>query len=235
MEKHFRLKIAGLFFFAVQQTVRLVLDSIADYRAAEEAHQRLADVTDQRESFISRNSIELEKPIRNIVELGESLLKGSIGPLNSEQIATSSLIVSNGTRLTNMVNDILDFTNIKENAIELNLIPVALPKLLKKVLNSCESLVAVKEVELVSNLDKDMPPVSADERRFEQIFYNLISNSIRHTEKGRITVEGSSDGNMVEILILIEGSNLAAADVNALFNAYAQGKNTDVDQAAESV
>ena len=226
----FRMMYIGLTFFALQQLNRLIRSTLNDYRKFEETHLQLTAVMNQKETFFSNNSIELAKPIRNIVELGESLLKGSIGPLNSEQIATSSLIVSNGVRLSNMVNDILDFSKIKEQSIELNYGPVNLYKVSRKVLNSCESLVAIQELELISEVSRDMRLLSADELRFEQIMYNLISNSIRHTKKGRLIVKATDLDEVMEISILVEGSDLDEAAVNAMFTAYEQSASDDLDE-----
>ncbi|HAK45506.1 MAG TPA: hypothetical protein DCO79_06260 [Spirochaeta sp.] len=225
-----RLIFPGLIFFAVNQTYRLIKDSLADYRKFEDTHSRLEAVMDQKESFFSRNSIELAKPIRNIVELGESLLKGSIGPLNSEQIATSSLIVSNGVRLSNMVNDILDFTKIKEHEIELKLAPVEFFKVSRKVLNSCEALVAIQDLELISEVGRELKVLAADEQRFEQILYNLISNSISHTNSGKIIVRGTEKDEALEVSIIVEGSNLDEESVNNLFTAYEDSVSDDIDE-----
>ena len=228
--KSIRLMYVGLAVFAIQQSYRLVQDAMRDNKKFEETHLRLAAVMSQKETFFSNNSIELAKPIRNIVELGESLLKGSIGPLNSEQIATSSLIVSNGVRLSNMVNDILDFTKIKEQSIKLKYGPVNLYKISRKVLNSCESLVAIQELELISEVGRDMRIISADEQRFEQILYNLVSNSIRHTKKGRLVIKGTERNEVMEVSIFVEGSDLDEAGVNAMFTAYEQNVSEDLDE-----
>ena len=225
-----RLMYAGLFIFGLQQTYRLTVVAIRDNRSFEATHSRLAAVMNQKEHFFSNNSIELAKPIRNIVELGESLLKGSIGPLNSEQIATSSLIVSNGVRLSNMVNDILDFTKIKEQSIELKYGPVDFYKISRKVLNSCEALVAIQELELASEVDRELRLVSADEQRLEQILYNLISNSIRHTERGRVVIGATDKEEALEISILVEGSDLDEDNINAMFTAYEHGLSDDLDE-----
>ena len=220
----------GIFIFAAQQTYRLMVDSLADYREFESTLIRLSNLTNQKESFFSRNSIELDKPIRNIVELGESLLKGSIGPLNSEQIATSSLIVSNGVRLTNMVNDILDFSRIKENSIELNMVAADFFKISRKVINSCEALVVLRKVVLNSAVERDNSLVLADERRIEQILYNIISNSIRHVETGSITVSSEKTDSVLEITISVRGSDLNEDNVKTLFSAYDAGVNEGIDE-----
>jgi two-component system sensor histidine kinase ChiS len=225
-----RLLWFGVFIFAAQQTYRLMVDSVSDYREFESTALKLSKLTHQKDSFFLRNSIELDKPIRNIIELGESLLKGSIGPLNSEQIASSSLIVSNGFRLTNMVNDILDFSRIKDNDIDLDLASVNLFKICKKVINSCEALVIFRDVELKSEIDYEVPLVQADERRLEQILYNIISNSINHIGKGSIILTSRDHEDAAEILISVSGSNLNEDNVKILFNAYESGENDGVDE-----
>ncbi len=225
-----RLTFLGMFVFSLHQTHKLVEKNLADYDSAESAHRRLAVLVSQNESFLERNSIELDKPIRNVIELGESLLKGSIGPLNSEQIATSSLIVSNGVRLSNMVNDILYFSSIKEKAIDLNYGPVNLFKISRKVINSCEALVAVKHVDLSIRISRDVKPVYADERRLEQILYNITSNSIRHTAKGQIEIDCNESPDSIEIRISVEGSDFDKDVVEKLFDAYERGIDEGINE-----
>ncbi len=225
-----RLIFAGLFIFAIQQTHRIVVNSFSSYQSVEEALEKLALAASYKQNFLNRNSIELEKPIRNVVELSESLLKGSIGPLNSEQIATMSLIVSNGVRLSNMVDDIIGFSLIKEGSMRLNIYPVDLFKLSRKVLNSCEAFVAVNDIELKSNIEKGTPVIAADEHRFEQILYNIVSNSIRHIEKGSIVIGSIVKDEKLEISISLTGSDLNEAEVLSLFNADEQEVSESIDE-----
>ena len=225
-----RLTFLGVFIFSLIQTWRLVSETITFNRLAEETRGRLDALLRQKESFFSRNSIELENPVKNIVELGESLLKGSIGSLNSEQIATSSLIVSNGIRLSNMISDILDFTSIRDNSVQLRQGPVDLLKVTRKVINSCEALVTISGVELVSELDRETPFIYADERRIEQVFYNVITNSLRHIQKGSVKVSVEGSENEVTIFISTRGSDLDEAGISRLFNAYNIGGKGDIDQ-----
>jgi two-component system sensor histidine kinase ChiS len=223
------LSFIGLFIFAAQQTYRLVVDSLTDNRFAEETYNKLTAMTVQKESFFSRNSIELSKPIRNVVELSEGLLRGSIGPMNSEQIATSSLIVSNGIRLSNMVNDILDFSSIKDNSLLLNIVPVDVFQVAQKVINSCEALVAVQELKLISKIERETPLVAADDKRIEQILYNIVTNSVRHIEAGEILIHTEVSDDNVEITISLEGSDLDISSVHKLFNAYEEEQRGDID------
>ena len=225
-----RLMFAGLFFFAVIQTIRLIFDSIEDYRSSEEASRKLKAVLEQKETFFSRNSIELDKPIRNILELSESLLKGSIGPMNSEQIATSSLIVSNGVRLSNMLNDILDFTRIKDDEVEIRKGAVNFNRVAQKVVNSCDSLIAVRDIKLSMEIESESCYVEADERRLEQVLYSLVSNSIRHTDKGSIVIKGQDNDGRFDVVLVVTGSDLDEDRVRNIFSAYEQGVNEGIDE-----
>lgn len=224
-----RLMFAGVIIFAVFQTVRLISDSIEFYRESIRAHRSLAAVISQKETFFSRNSLELDAPIRNILELAESLLRGAIGPLNSEQIATSSLIYSNGVRISNMLNDILDFQHIRDNDIELKTGSVNLYRISQKVLASCESLVAVQSIDLEMKIDRECRLVEADERRMEQVLYNLVSSSIRHTENGSIIIEAEEGPDKIEIRISVTGSDLDNDAVNRIFSAYETNSGGNLD------
>ena len=225
-----RLIFVGIFIFAIYQTLELFRSNESFNREARATNSRLDVLMRQKDNFFSRNSLELDKPIRNIVELGESLLKGSIGALNSEQIATSSLIVSNGIRLANMVNDILDFTYIRDKTVELDRGPVDLMKVSRKVVNSCEALISVNKINLISEIDRQTPFVEADERRIEQVLYNIITNSIRHMQRGDVRIGAEQEEDRLRVIITLDGSDLDKDKVTTLFNAYDIDDKDDIDE-----
>ncbi len=209
---------AGVFLFILPQTYKVIVDGFTDLREFQTLHMQLAAVTKQKDLFFSKNSDELAKPIHNIVELGESLLRGSIGPLNSEQIATSSLIVSNGIRLSNMVNDLVDFTVIKEKTVKLNFGSVDLFKVSRKVISSCDALVAVRDLSLMSEINRDDPFAYGDERRIEQILYNIITTCIRHLTSGSINISADFTDTHAELRIKTEGCSMAEDAIMQLLN-----------------
>ncbi|MDC7126483.1 MAG: hypothetical protein PQJ46_13010, partial [Spirochaetales bacterium] len=218
-----RLMWVGLFVFAIQQTYRLVSDNIAERIYSVKNSAKLEMIMNQKDYFFTTNSESLSKPVSNVVGLGESLLRGSIGPLNSEQIATLSLIVSNASMVSNSLNDILDFTYIKNNSLKLNITGVDIFKAVTRVLNNCEALVITSLINLKLEVSRNAGIVAADERRLEQILYSLVSNSIKHISTGEIIAKSKETENGIEVSFIINGSDFDDEKILSLLNIYNKG------------
>ena len=107
-----------------------------------------------------------------------------------------------------------------ENTLELQKGPVDLGKVARKVINSCEALVTVGGISLNSEIERETPLVFADERRIEQILYNIFSNSIRHIQSGGVTIRAEEAEKSVNITLILRGSDLDEVQVGNLFSAY---------------
>ncbi|MBD2040756.1 ATP-binding protein [Microcoleus sp. FACHB-672] len=147
--------------------------------------QRIAKLKDE---FLANTSHELRTPLNGIIGIAESMIDGATGLITSQQIANLSLIVSSGRRLTQLVNDILDFSRLKHKNIELQKSAVGMREIADVVLTLSQPLLSKKSLELINRIDPDLPPVEADENRLQQILHNLIGNAIKFTEAGTIEI-----------------------------------------------
>ncbi|NJN32429.1 MAG: histidine kinase, partial [Synechococcales cyanobacterium RM1_1_8] len=105
------------------QLERTVAERTAELAAANQELQRLDAVKDQ---FLANTSHELRTPLNGIIGLAESMLDGVAGPLVPQQAENLKLIAQSGRRLANLVNDIVDFSQLRENQLQLQLRPVRL-------------------------------------------------------------------------------------------------------------
>lgn len=149
------------------------------------ALQQMAKLKDE---FLANTSHELRTPLNGIIGIAESMIDGATGLLTSHQIANLSLIVASGRRLTQLVNDILDFSRLKHKNIELQKRAVGMREVVDVVLTLSQPLIGKKSLKLINTLDPNLPPVEADENRLQQILYNLIGNAIKFTEVGSIEI-----------------------------------------------
>ncbi len=181
-----------------------VVAGYARYRTAAQAHElarqrreleqerlvadQLRRVDRLKDEFLANTSHELRTPLNGIIGLAESLIDGAAGRLPAKATADLAMIVSSGRRLANLVNDILDFSQLKHKQLELHLKPIHMQGLTEVVLNLCQPLVGQKPVQLVNRLSPELPPVMADENRVQQIMVNLVGNAIKFTEQGQVEV-----------------------------------------------
>ena len=149
---------------------------------------RLQELDRLKDEFLANTSHELRTPLHGIIGLTESLINGVAGKPNQAMRDNLELIVSSGKRLGNMVNDILDFSHLKNKSLRLACKPVDFSGLVNIVLSLSEQLIGEKRLRINNNVPESLPLVDADEDRLQQILYNLVGNAIKFTDSGSVTV-----------------------------------------------
>jgi two-component system sensor histidine kinase ChiS len=139
-----------------------------------------------KDEFLANTSHELRTPLHGIISIAESMIETD--ELNHNTKSNLAMIVSSGKRLAALVNDILDFSNLRDQRLELHQKAIKLREFTEFVLLVNKPLIGQKPVQLINAIDSDLPLVNADEDRLQQILYNLIGNAIKFTDKGQIDI-----------------------------------------------
>ncbi len=190
--------------------------------------ERLREVDKLKDEFLANTSHELRTPLNGIIGITESMMEGAVGKLTSEQKYNLSLVSSSGRRLTNLVNDILDFAKLQHQELQLDIKPVDIREVANIVLTLSAPLVANKPVQLKNNIPTDLAAASAEENRLQQIMHNLIGNAIKFTESGEVAVSAkimehkSSKTPLIEISITDTGIGIPADKLEVIFESFQQ-------------
>lgn len=175
-----------------------------------------------KDQFLANTSHELRTPLNGIIGIAESLYDGTETYSPNKMKENLSMIISSGKRLSNLVNDILDYSQLNHTEIILQPKAVDLYALVSVVLHISRPLIQGKHLNLINEIPKDLPPVHADENRLQQIMHNLIGNAVKFTHEGSIHVSAISHGKEVEILISDTGIGIPADKLNSIFQAFTQ-------------
>ncbi len=195
-------------------------DKIEAQMAALEHMDKLKD------EFMANTSHELRTPLNGIIGLADSMLDGAAGTLNERQQYNLSLIVSSGRRLSNLVNDILDFSKLRHHELHLHFMPLDLHSIADVVLTVSRILVKEKDIDLINELDAQLPAAHADENRVQQILYNLVGNAVKFTEHGTVRVSGEVRQNMVAITVSDTGIGIPLEKQTRIFEPFEQGNGS---------
>lgn len=158
------------------------------FAALENKNQELQQLDKLKDEFLANTSHELRTPLNGMIGIAESMIDGATGTLSEIQQQNLLMIASSGRRLNELVDNILDFAQLKNHKLELQFSCVGLSSLVEVILAVCQSLICTKNVKLVNKISRDLPLVWADENRLQQIFYNLIGNAIKFTECGTVEI-----------------------------------------------
>ncbi|MCB9675668.1 MAG: PAS domain-containing protein [Alphaproteobacteria bacterium] len=200
------------------------------------------DVTLQREvdrmktEFISMASHELRTPLTSVLgfariierKLARSVLPAL--PADDERVQKAArvvrdnveIIVSEGERLTALINDILDISKMEAGRMEYRREPLDLTELCGQSAAAVSSLFEDSEVALEVEIDDDLPEVVGDGHRLVQVLVNLLSNARKFTESGRIVLSCSVDAGGVELAVQDTGIGIAEEHVDAVFERFRQ-------------
>ena len=228
-----RLYPWGMLLFILSLGLILELRFAETRRLLQEYNQKLEtknaalqEMDQLKNEFLANTSHELKTPLNGIIGIAESLIDGATGELSQSTASNLSLIVSSGKRLTQLVNDLLDFSALKHKQINLRIKPVGMREITEVVLLLSRPLVGNKNLQLINQVSSYSPPVDADENRVQQILYNLVGNAIKFTERGTIKVSAEVVNFYLKITVCDTGIGIPADKLERIFEAFEQGNGS---------
>lgn len=175
-----------------------------------------------KDQFLANTSHELRTPLNGIIGIAESLIDGASGPLKQSTVNNLDMIVNSGKRLTNLIGDILDFSQIKNDNLTLYYDAVYMYKITDLVIALSTPLIAGKPIRIFNDIKDDLPPVHGDDKRIEQVMFNIIGNAIKFTHSGEIRVSGKMKRDMIEIAVSDTGIGIPKDKIEDIFNSFEQ-------------
>ncbi len=142
-----------------------------------------------KSEFLANMSHELRTPLNSVLILSKLLLDNKNGNLEKKQIDFAQTINSSGTDLLGLINEILDLSKIESGKMIINIEDVSLTQLPSYIQQNLQHLAEEKNLYLKVELEKGLPEkITTDRQRVEQVVKNLMSNAIKFTGEGGITV-----------------------------------------------
>ena len=138
-------------------------------------------------------SHEFRTPLNAILGYTSMLLKGVSGELAANQRRNLERIDSNSQHLLSIINDILDISRIEAGKMPLTLAEFPIPDLVREVLAEVEPLIARAQLSVTTEVDGGLPPLRSDRQKVKQIVINLITNALKFTPQGWVTVTAAVD------------------------------------------
>lgn len=216
------LLLSGLIYWVIH-VQRLKLSFQAEKLEQERVVvKRLTQIDKLKDEFLANTSHELRTPLNGIIGLAESLRDGVAGDVSPKMKYHLSLIADSGKRLASLVNDILDFSQLKNKGITLNKKPIDIRVLVDIVFTLSKPLVTEKNVIFANNIPKYLPSAYADEDRVMQILHNLIGNAIKFTDHGVINVSANVVDDFLQIEVGDTGTGIPADRIHDIFESFTQ-------------
>jgi signal transduction histidine kinase len=164
------------------------LKSLLRAKRARQLEESLSQAQQYKAEFMSIISHELRTPLNAIIGYAQMLSDGFSGDLNEQQLKDVGTIVDSADKLLRMVEDTLDLARIDAERFPVYMDSIAFDEIIRKALSTVQSITEAKALDIKTHISIDVPIIRTDPERVRQILANLLSNSVKFTDSGSISI-----------------------------------------------
>ena len=192
-------------------------------REVERKAEELEITSRYKSEFLANMSHELRTPLNSLLILSNHLAKNKPGNLKEDQVESAKVIAKSGNDLLNLINDILDLSKVEAGKLELKVQEVLLQDLVADLKDSFDHVAREKGLQLQVKVEDAPDELRTDRQRLGQIIKNLVSNAIKFTPAGSVTVTfGAYGEGGISIAVKDTGIGIPKEKQQLIFEAFQQ-------------
>ncbi len=178
-------------------------------REIERKAEELEISSKYKSEFLANMSHELRTPLNSLLLLARNLMENREGTLTDDQVESAEIIYQSGNDLLSLINEILDLSKIESGKMILNVESFEIGEIADNLNSYFRHMASEKGLNFAVNIANDLPPtIHSDRQRVEQIIKNLVSNALKFTAEGGVTISFFQPGPNDHLTL----SGLAAQD-----------------------
>jgi len=218
----------------------IALDNARLYTSAQEARAVAEDANESKSVFLASVSHELRTPLTSILgftRIVQKRLQERIFPLlipgdaKLERVEAQidenlQIILSEGERLTSLINDLLDLEKIRAGKMTWNMQPLKVVDIVNHAASATASLFEAKGLNWEQVIPIDLPEITGDHNRLVQVIINLISNAVKFTQEGTISCLVRLENDELVLSVTDQGIGIAEQDQPRVFEMFSQVGDT---------
>jgi len=209
-----------------EQTIQGVLYLVEDKTRDVTLRQELIGANASKDQFLALLSHELRNPLSPVIAMVGELEASA--PDTPEVRRALEVIRRNVELEARLIDDLLDVTRISKGKLQLSLETVSVHEILQRSYEICREDISAKDLRIEFRLRAENAYVDGDPARLQQVFWNLLKNSVKFTpEKGRIVIETFNPSPAaIEIRTTDTGIGIETDKLQTIFNAFEQGQSS---------
>jgi len=189
-----------------------------------------------KSEFLANISHEFRTPLNAILGFAEILREKPNGLKKEKGQRYAENIITGGKSLLSMINNLLDLAKTEAGKMEVHIDKTSVPQLCKALVASFSPLTKKKKIKVKLVVDNDIPVLSTDAGKVQQILYNFLSNAVKFTpQRGRIEIRAAMrDEKTVRIKVSDTGCGISEADKESIFEKFRQADGSLTRQSTGS-
>ncbi len=204
--------------FRLQQTMEALVRSQEDLTRAKEEAEKANQL---KSAFLANMSHEIRTPLGVMMGFSDLISDPEISSVEKKQYAQT--IKRNGEQLSLLINDILDLSKVEAGHLKVEIIDFSLRTVIEEVLSVMNVKAMEKGLRLSLKIDTSiMDQITSDPTRLRQILFNMLSNAVKFTAKGEITLSAVHNDGMLELEVQDTGIGIAKESQTELFKPFHQ-------------
>jgi len=213
------------------------------YTQAQTARAAAEAASEAKGTFLANVSHELRTPLTSVLGFAKIVQKRlheiilpqlpdnhdpKLERAKRQVTENMAIIITEGSRLTTLINDVLDLAKIEADKVEWHLQPLVIEELIEQALAATSALFAETHLQCITDIEPDLPLIMGDKDRLIQVIINLVSNAVKFTEVGTVTCAAYFQSNSCQVVVKVTdtGLGIAPADQNQVFEKFKQVGDT---------
>ncbi len=200
---------------------------VAQAEELERANAELIRLTAAKDDFVSMVSHELRTPLTAISEGISLVADSSLGPVNEQQRRFLALAHRNCTRLTDLINDLLDLSKIEAGRMDVRPVRFDVSRMLGELAETFGVSAREKKLVLAAPGNDCQHHVYADEKMVRRVLNNLLSNALKFTDSGTVRIAAETRGDHLLVSVADSGIGIPASEQQRMFEKFHQVQRAD--------
>ncbi len=212
------------FLASVGEWLASAMNHAHQYRVVKKHNEDLLMATEHKSQFLARMSHEIRTPLGVLIGFLDILHSGTLGTINEEQKTAVDKMQIQSRRLQKMINDVLNLSRIEEGTIPLEISTFHTEKIIESLRTLADELQRKSKLKVRWDIDPNLPSLTTDAPKLEEILQNLIVNAFKYTPTGeiQIRIKNHPATKIIEFVVEDTGLGISPQNIPKIFEGFHQ-------------